>query len=79
MYSIFIQTRSTCDEVFLNCIWKDNREFDCCKHFVLTETELGICYTLTMENESLVWHIIWPCKYVVIKEKLTYPLKYCNF
>ncbi|XP_060838075.1 sodium channel protein Nach-like [Rhopalosiphum padi] len=49
---IAMSTRSTCDEVFLNCTWNDNREFDCCKHFVLTETELGICYTLTMENES---------------------------
>jgi len=44
--------RSTCEEVFLNCTWNDNRNFDCCKHFVPTETELGICYTLTMANES---------------------------
>eukprot|EP00102_Acyrthosiphon_pisum_P021032 XP_016658242.1 PREDICTED: sodium channel protein Nach [Acyrthosiphon pisum] len=47
-----ISTRSTCDEVFLNCTWNNVRDFDCCKHFILTETELGICYTLTMENES---------------------------
>lgn len=67
-YSIFIQTRSTCGEVFLNCTWNNVRDFDCCKHFILTETELGICYTLTMENESLV------CIYVnfII-------LKFCNF
>ncbi|XP_022177636.1 sodium channel protein Nach [Myzus persicae] len=49
---IAISTRSTCDEVFLNCTWNNLRDFDCCKHFILTETELGICYTLTMENES---------------------------
>ncbi|XP_027841882.2 sodium channel protein Nach [Aphis gossypii] len=49
---IAMSTRSTCNEVFLNCTWNNNHHFDCCKHFVLTETELGICYTLTMENES---------------------------
>jgi len=68
-YLIFIQTRSTCDEVFLNCTWNNVRDFDCCKHFILTETELGICYTLTMENESLV------CIYMVN----FVALKFCNF
>lgn len=46
--------RSPCKEVFLNCTWNGVYNFDCCKHFVQTETELGICYTLTMANESLV-------------------------
>ncbi|XP_050436333.1 sodium channel protein Nach-like [Adelges cooleyi] len=46
--------RSTCEEVLLNCTWNGVRNFNCCKHFVKTETELGICYTLTMANESLV-------------------------
>ncbi|XP_050532301.1 sodium channel protein Nach-like isoform X1 [Daktulosphaira vitifoliae] len=47
-----LSMRSTCEEVFLNCTWSGVRNFNCCKHFIPTETELGICYTLTMANES---------------------------
>ncbi|VVC36325.1 Epithelial sodium channel [Cinara cedri] len=49
---LVMSMRNPCEEIFLNCIWNEVRSFDCCKHFVPTETELGICYTLTMANES---------------------------
>ncbi|XP_025419641.1 uncharacterized protein LOC112689968 [Sipha flava] len=47
-----VSVRNPCDSVFLHCTWNNKRHFDCCKHFIRTETEIGICYTLTMANES---------------------------
>lgn len=58
--------RSSCEEIFLTCIWNEIQIFDCCKHFVPTETELGICYTLTMANESLVFVYFNSSCYIIV-------------
>ncbi|XP_024214300.1 sodium channel protein Nach isoform X2 [Halyomorpha halys] len=42
--------RSPCQETFIRCAWR-GVEFDCCEHFKPTETEIGKCFTLSMENE----------------------------
>ncbi|GFG35922.1 hypothetical protein Cfor_05274, partial [Coptotermes formosanus] len=37
--------RSSCEETFERCQW-NGEDFDCCKHFLHLETELGICYSI---------------------------------
>ncbi|KAF6209977.1 hypothetical protein GE061_015732 [Apolygus lucorum] len=44
------QVRSNCEDLLLSCSWR-NVEFDCCKHFVKTETELGPCFTFGSRYE----------------------------
>ncbi|BES96242.1 Amiloride-sensitive sodium channel [Nesidiocoris tenuis] len=48
------EVRMECDELFSDCFWNDDDDFDCCKHFLPTETELGPCFTFSIENEKLI-------------------------
>lgn len=45
------KVRSPCSDIFGVCIWR-GKPFDCCKHFVPLQTELGMCYSLSSKNEK---------------------------
>ncbi|BES96239.1 Amiloride-sensitive sodium channel [Nesidiocoris tenuis] len=47
------KVRMNCEEIFEICWWiGTDMPFECCKHFVPTETELGTCFTLSDRNEK---------------------------
>lgn len=45
--------RSNCTSTVTNCRW-NGLPFDCCKHFVPIETELGTCYALNSKQIGCV-------------------------
>ncbi|XP_073970590.1 pickpocket 13 isoform X2 [Rhodnius prolixus] len=53
-YDLINKARSNCSEIFNACFWK-GKPFDCCTHFVKTETELGPCYMFSSNNERKLW------------------------
>ena len=50
--SLCLQIWSSCEETFEWCKW-NGEDFDCCKHFLHLETELGICYSVN--NVQTTW------------------------
>ncbi|CAA9999232.1 unnamed protein product [Nesidiocoris tenuis] len=57
-YSQLVRSvRAKCEEFLIACTTLESR-FECCKHFVPTETEVGPCFTFSAGNENPIFEYL---------------------